>query len=191
MNLFLEQENNMSKTKELMKKVSIALTGGIAISTLTSCGSQPSFEPTEEVYYESSDSIGETEQLTDSNEEEVYDEEDVYEEEVYDEEDYEEDVYEDEIYEDYTYSPEEVPYDENCVDWTFDEEENVWICNDQSSSYYGNFFFMGTYFATKNMLYSNNQFKEYKSTGIVSGTGTSSSTKKSGFGSGVSGGFGG
>ncbi len=180
MNLFLEQENNMSKTKELMKKVSIALTGGIAISTLTSCGSQPSFEPTEEVYYESSDSNDESGQSEDSYEEEVY------EEEVYDEE-----VYEEEIYEDYTYSPEEMPYDENCADWTLDEEENVWMCNDHSSSYYGNFFFLGTYFATKNLLYSNHQFKEYKSTGFVSGTGTSSSTKKSGFGSGVSGGFGG
>jgi len=174
MNLFLEQENIMSKTKELMKKVSIALTGGIAITTLTSCGSQPSFEPTEEVYYESS-SNNEYEQSTDSYEEDVYEEE----------------VYDDEVYEDYTYSPEEMPYDENCVDWSLDEEENVWMCNDHSSSYYGNYFFLGTYFATKNMLYSNNQFKEYKSTGFVSGTGTPSSSKKSGFGSGVSGGFGG
>jgi len=180
----------MSKTKELMKKVSIALTGGIVVSTLTGCGSQPSFEPTEEVYYESSESIGETEQSTDSYEEEVYDDE-VYEEDVYEEEVYDEGVYEDESYEDDSYSPEEMPYDENCVDWTLDEEENVWMCNDSSSSYYGNYFFMGTYFATKNMLNRNNQFKEYKSAGIVSGTGTSSSTKKSGFGSGVSGGFGG
>lgn len=175
----------MSKTKELMKKVSLALTGGIAISTLASCGSQTSFEPTEEVYYETSNSNNEYEQSTDSYEEEVYDE-DVYEEDVYEDE-----IYEEDVYEDYTYSPEEMPYDENCVDWSLDEEENVWMCNDHSSSYYGNYFFMGTYFATKNMLYSNNQFKEYKSTGFVSGTGTSSSSKKSGFGSGVSGGFGG
>lgn len=175
----------MSKTKELMKKVSIALTSGIAISTLTSCGTQPSIEPTEEVYYESSGSNDVSEQSTDSYEEEVYEEE-VYEDEVYDE-----GVYEEEVYEDYTYSPDEMPNDENCVDWTLDEEENVWMCNDASSSYYGNFFFMGTYFATKNMLYRHNQFKEYKTNGFVSGTGTSSSSKKSGFGSGVSGGFGG
>lgn len=82
-----------------------------------------------------------------------------------------------------------IPDDENCSDWEFDYEDNIWICNDSSSSYYRNYFFLGTYFATKNMLHKNNEFTQYKSSGIIKRT--NSSVKKSGFGSGVSGGIGG
>lgn len=47
----------MSKTSKLMKKVSIALTSGIVISSLTGCGSEPEFVETTndpQGYYESS-----------------------------------------------------------------------------------------------------------------------------------------
>lgn len=179
----------MSKTSILMKKVSIALSGGIAIGSLTSCGTSQQYSDTTETYYESSESTQpdyessydpiETEsEETTSNENNVsngtetnntstditYDETEGYEENYI----------------------EEMPYDENCAEWEFDSEDGVWICNDSSSSFYQNFFFLGTYYATKNLLHNNNDFKQYKSTGFIPRT--SSSPQKSGFGGGVSGG---
>ncbi|WP_088014909.1 hypothetical protein [Gottfriedia acidiceleris] len=178
----------MSKTSELMKKVSIALTSSIAISSLSGCGSEPEFVATtdnSQDYYESSQQAQEnTNQVNEVDEQATS-------EDSLDEADNSDTTYEqtesDET--EFEYTDTEMPDDDNCSDWEFDYEDNIWICDDSSSSYYRNYFFLGSYFAAKNMLYNNNDFKQYKSTGIIKGT--SSSVKKSGFGSGVSGGFGG
>ncbi|MES9683103.1 hypothetical protein CN514_10560 [Bacillus sp. AFS001701] len=171
----------MSKTSKLMKKVSIALTSGIVISSLTGCGSEPeSIETTHnsQDYYESSQPVYEnTKQVNEVDEGTTT------------EDSLDETVYTDSDETDFAYTDTEMPDDENCSDWEFDYEDNIWICDDSSSSFYRNFFFLGSFFATKNMLYGNNDFNQYKSSGIIKGT--NSSVKKSGFGSGVSGGFGG
>ena len=158
----------MSKTSKLMKKVSIALTSGIVISSLTGCGSEPeSIETTDnsQDYYESSQPVYEnTNQVNEVDEgtttEDSLDETD----------------YTDSDETDFAYTDTEMPDDENCSDWEFDYEDNIWICDDSSSSFYRNFFFLGSFFATKNMLYSNNDFNQYKSSGIIKGT--KSSVKK-------------
>ncbi|PGM58414.1 hypothetical protein [Bacillus sp. AFS053548] len=171
----------MSKTSKLMKKVSIALTSGIVISSLTGCGSESeSIETTDnsQDYYESSQPVYEnTKQLNEVDE-------GITTEDSLDETDYT-----DSEETEFAYTDSEMPDDENCSDWEFDYEDNIWICDDSSSSFYRNFFFLGSFFTTKSMLYSNNDFNQYKSSGIIKGT--NSSVKKSGFGSGVSGGFGG
>ncbi|WP_056472352.1 hypothetical protein [Bacillus sp. FJAT-25509] len=178
----------MSKTSKLMKKVSIALTSGIVISSLTGCGSEPEFIETtdnSQDYYESSQPVNEnTKQVNEVDEGTTTDDRS-------DETDYTDPIYEqtDSDETEFAYTDTEMPDDENCSDWEFDYEDNIWICDDSSSAYYRNFFFLGSFFATKNMLYSNNDFNQYKSSGIINGT--NSSVKKSGFGSGVSGGFGG
>lgn len=178
----------MTKTSKLMKKVSITLTSGIVISSLTGCGTKPvSIETTDnsQDYYESSQPVYEnTKQVNEVDEGTTT-------EDSSDETDYTDTTYEetDSDETEFAYTDTEMPDDENCSDWEFDYEDNIWICDDSSSSYYRNFFFLGSFFATKNMLYSNNDFNQYKSSGIINGT--NSSVKKSGFGSGVSGGFGG
>ncbi|MFD4703520.1 hypothetical protein ACFWM3_01510 [Gottfriedia sp. NPDC058432] len=169
----------MSKTSKLMKKVSIALTSGIVISSLTGCGSEPEFIETtdnSQDYYESSQPVYDEGKTTEDRSDETDYTDPIYEQTESDETEF-------------AYTDTEMPDDENCSDWEFDYEDNIWICDDSSSSYYRNFFFLGSFFATKNMLYSNNEFNQYKSSGIIKGT--NSSVKKSGFGSGVSGGFGG
>ncbi|MEH7451786.1 hypothetical protein [Gottfriedia acidiceleris] len=170
----------MSKTSKLMKKVSIALTSGIVISSLTGCGSEP--EPTETTdnsqdYYESSQPVYENTKQVNEVDEGTMTEDNLDETDYTDSEETE-----------FAYTDSEIPDDENCSDWEFDYEDNIWICDDSSSSFYRNFFFLGSFFATKNMLYSNNDFNQYKSSGIIKGT--NSSVKKNGFGSGISGGFG-
>ncbi|MGG0176728.1 hypothetical protein [Gottfriedia acidiceleris] len=171
----------MSKTSKLMKKVSIALTSGIVISSLTGCGSeQESIETTDnsQDYYESSQPAYENTKQVNEVDEGTTTEDNLDETDYTDSEETE-----------FAYTDSEMPDDENCSDWEFDYEDNIWICDDSSSSFYRNFFFLGSFFATKNMLYSNNDFNQYKSAGIIKET--NSSVKKSGFGSGVSGGFGG
>jgi|GEM_PF-509029 len=171
----------MSKTSKLMKKVSIALTSGIVISSLTGCGSEPELIETtdnSQDYYETSQPVYENTKQVNEVDEETTTEESLDETDYTDSEETE-----------FAYTDSEMPDDENCSDWEFDYEDNIWICDDSSSSFYRNYFFLGSFFATKNMLYSNNEFNQYKSSGIIKGT--NSSVKKSGFGSGVSGGFGG
>jgi len=164
-----------------MKKVSIALTSGIVISSLTGCGSEPELIETtdnSQDYYETSQPVYENTKQVNEVDEETTTEESLDETDYTDSEETE-----------FAYTDSEMPDDENCSDWEFDYEDNIWICDDSSSSFYRNYFFLGSFFATKNMLYSNNEFNQYKSSGIIKGT--NSSVKKSGFGSGVSGGFGG
>ncbi len=171
----------MSKTSKLMKKVSIALTSGIVISSLTGCGSEPeSIETTDnsQDYYESSQPVYENTKQVNEVDEGITTEDSLDETDYTDSEETE-----------FAYTDSEMPDDENCSDWEFDYEDNIWICDDSSSSFYRNFFFLGSFFTTKSMLSSNNDFNQYKSSGIIKGT--NSSVKKSGFGSGVSGGFGG
>jgi len=118
----------MSKTSILMKKVSIALTGGLAASTLAGCGSTQ------------------------------------------------------------TMNIPDRPQDENCRDWEFDDDEGVWVCDDNDSSYYRSYYHGGTFYKSKKLLHGSSSYKSYKSSSSFAGGGTSS---KSGFGKGSSGGFGG
>jgi hypothetical protein len=69
----------------------------------------------------------------------------------------------------------EKPQDAECSDWDFEEEEGVWVCDEQGSSRHGSYYYGGAYFATKNALKSNSNYQTY----------TQTPQFKSGFGSGT------
>jgi hypothetical protein len=73
------------------------------------------------------------------------------------------------------------PDDRNCRDWDWDDEQGVWQCDDTRSTYYGHYFYGGSYYRNKSSLLKSSSYKSYKS----------SSSFKGGFGSGSKGGFGG
>jgi hypothetical protein len=118
----------MSKSSLLMKKVSIALTSGLAASSLAGCGSTQSANIPD------------------------------------------------------------MPQNEDCRDWEFDDDEGVWVCDDDNSHYYRSYYHGGSFYPTKKSLHGSKSYKNYKSSNNFAG---SSSSKKSGFGKGSSGGFGG
>ena len=119
----------MSKSSLLMKKVSIALTSGLAVSTLAGCGS------TEDV------------------------------------------------------ARPDKPQNDDCRDWDFDDDEGVWVCDDNSSHYYHSYYHGGIFYPTRKALHGSSSYKSYKSSSSYAGH--TSSSSKSGFGKGSSGGFGG
>ncbi|MGD6816640.1 hypothetical protein [Metabacillus sp. 84] len=71
------------------------------------------------------------------------------------------------------------PDDQSCDDWEWDNELEVWECDDDRSPHYGHFFYGGAFFATANALKKSSKYKSYVKGG------------KSGIGSGTRGGFGG
>lgn len=76
-----------------------------------------------------------------------------------------------------------LPEDENCKDWEWEDDEGVWECDDDDSTYYGHYFYGGKYYSTKKLLSASSAYKSYKSSSSFKGS--------SGFGSGSKGGFGG
>ncbi|MDX8361723.1 MULTISPECIES: hypothetical protein [Bacillaceae] len=80
----------------------------------------------------------------------------------------------------------EVPDNEDCLDWEFDNELGVWECDDDDSDYYGHYFLYGKRYINKSKLIKSSAYNSYKSTSTYK-----NATTKAGFGSGAKGGFGG
>jgi hypothetical protein len=72
-----------------------------------------------------------------------------------------------------------VPDDNACGDWEWDDDDGVWECDDENSSYYGHYFYGGHYYRSKSHLYKNKAFSSYKKSSSFKGGKASS-----GFGSG-------
>ncbi|KAA0545280.1 hypothetical protein FZW96_18050 [Bacillus sp. BGMRC 2118] len=70
------------------------------------------------------------------------------------------------------------PTDTDCDDWEWDNSDGVWECDDNSSRYYGHYFYGGGFFRNKSALYSSPSYKSYKSSSSFQGG--------KGFGSGSS-----
>ena len=80
-----------------------------------------------------------------------------------------------------------VPQDTGCTDWEWDMDDGVWECDDNSSGYYGHYYYGGRYYKNKTALHNSNDFISYKNSSSFkgsSGTSNSSINKSSGFGSG-------
>ena len=71
------------------------------------------------------------------------------------------------------------PTDGNCDDWDWDDEQGVWVCDDDST-YRGHYYYGGRYYKDKNSLLISSDYEKYKNSASFKG-GTQSS---SGFGSG-------
>lgn len=92
--------------------------------------------------------------------------------------------------EEYTYSEDipDPPEDSSCSDWEWDAEDGVWECDDDSSGYYGHYFYGGRYYKGKTALHASKDFIAYKNSSSFKGStsnGTSGTVKNStGFGKG-------
>lgn len=76
------------------------------------------------------------------------------------------------------------PTDAYCKDWAWDRNDGVWGCNDRSSSYYGQYYHAGKYYAGKSDLQKSKEYLDYRnSSAFKSATMSEGST---GFGSGSS-----
>ncbi|MFB2347366.1 MULTISPECIES: hypothetical protein [Priestia] len=74
------------------------------------------------------------------------------------------------------------PKDKSCDKWKWDEDTQTYYCSDSSSSSHsGSYYHGGRYYGSKKQLTSSSAYKSFKS----------SSSYKSGIGSGSKGGFGG
>ncbi|MDM8150372.1 hypothetical protein SAMN04487776_103297 [Priestia megaterium] len=73
------------------------------------------------------------------------------------------------------------PKDKSCDKWKWDENTQTYYCSDSSSSHSGSYYHGGRYYGSKKQLTSSSAYKSFKS----------SSSYKSGIGSGSKGGFGG
>ncbi|MGM9986813.1 MAG: hypothetical protein ACI35O_06215 [Bacillaceae bacterium] len=84
------------------------------------------------------------------------------------------------------------PDDEECDDWEWDDELGVYGCDDSNSSRYGSYYYGGRYYDSKSALKADSKYQTYRSTGINKDVPKKLSTSKSsGFGSGVKSTFGG
>ncbi|GGG10966.1 hypothetical protein GCM10007425_01600 [Lysinibacillus alkalisoli] len=65
------------------------------------------------------------------------------------------------------------PSNQHCKDWDWDEETQVWVCDERRSSYFGHYFLANQFFQNKKALQSSNVYQDH--------------TRKatSGFGSGI------
>lgn len=81
----------------------------------------------------------------------------------------------------------EPPADSDCSYWEWDEETGTYYCEDMDSSYANHYFYGGHYYANQHALISNPNYQSSKS----NYQSISSSSYKSGIGSGSPGGFGG
>ncbi|QFT91101.1 hypothetical protein FIU87_20835 [Bacillus sp. THAF10] len=76
----------------------------------------------------------------------------------------------------------EVPSDDRCQEYEWDNEEGVYVCDDDDSDYYRSYYHGGSFFKNKSALKNNSSYKSYRnSTTFKSNTSTSK-----GFGSGSS-----
>lgn len=73
------------------------------------------------------------------------------------------------------------PMDSSCTDWEWDEYDQVWECDDSSSSHYGHYYYGGHYYNTRTALHKSSAFKaaKAKSTSGSSSTYSNKSTNSS------------
>ncbi|WP_235867355.1 hypothetical protein [Priestia abyssalis] len=79
------------------------------------------------------------------------------------------------------------PTDSDCSYWEWDQETEAYYCEDMDSSYANHYFYGGHYYANQHALMSNPNYQS----SMDSYQSSSSSSYKSGIGSGSPGGFGG
>ena len=72
------------------------------------------------------------------------------------------------------------PTDQGCDDWDWDDDQGVWVCDDQNSSHRGYYYYGGHYYQNKNALLKSADYTNYKNSSSYKGGSKSSS----GFGSG-------
>lgn len=65
-----------------------------------------------------------------------------------------------------------IPEDQSCVEWEWDLEDGVWVCEDGSSSYYQHFYYGGMFYRSKPELYKSTDFLNYKNSSAFKGKGT-------------------
>ena len=74
------------------------------------------------------------------------------------------------------------PQDNRCNDWEWDEDDQLWECDDHRSSYYGHYHYMGNFYSNTNKLKSSKNGASYSN--YLSSSSSNSSKSSSGFGSG-------
>ena len=84
------------------------------------------------------------------------------------------------------------PTEYDCDDWEWDENEGTYYCDDNRSTHFGAYYFMGMMYANSSAMRSSSAYKKYRNhyQSPSSGGGNTGSFK-SGIGSGSKGGFGG
>lgn len=126
---------------EKTKKVMAGMASTVLLLAAASCGSVVQEEGVEEeVYYDSYSS----ETITN---------------------DYETESENDEEGDDF--SP--IPEDEACAEWEWDYDDGVWECEDSSSSYFGHYFYGGTYYNSKSNLYNSAAYIDYQKSSSFKG----------------------
>lgn len=72
-----------------------------------------------------------------------------------------------------------IPEDEACTQWEWDYDDGVWECEDSNSSYFGHFFYAGTYYNNKSNLYNSSAYIDYQNSSSYKGTKTSRNSTNS------------
>lgn len=68
------------------------------------------------------------------------------------------------------------PASDQCSDWDWDENLGVWVCDDDSSGYYRNYYYGGSFYRNSSALSKSSNYKSYSNSTSFKGS--------SGFGSG-------
>ncbi|MFC4323120.1 aminotransferase yhxA [Litchfieldia salsa] len=71
-----------------------------------------------------------------------------------------------------------LPDDSNCDEWEWDDDDGVYECDETTSSYYGHYFYGGSYYSNKASLLKSPSYQNYKNSSSFKGG--------KGFGSGSS-----
>ncbi|MEW8985666.1 MAG: hypothetical protein AB2401_01385 [Bacillus sp. (in: firmicutes)] len=70
-----------------------------------------------------------------------------------------------------------IPEDEACAEWEWDYDDGVWECEDSNSSFFGHYFYAGTYYNNKSNLYNSSAYIDYQNSAEYKGTkGSTNST---------------
>jgi hypothetical protein len=64
------------------------------------------------------------------------------------------------------------PNDQNCSQWSWDQGDGVWECQDGGSSYYGHYYHGGRYYRSKPELYKSSEYNNYKNSSSFKGGGS-------------------
>ncbi|MGM9986459.1 MAG: hypothetical protein ACI35O_04435 [Bacillaceae bacterium] len=59
------------------------------------------------------------------------------------------------------------PEVEGCEQLRYDEDEDVWVCDDQESPRYGHYYYGGSFFPTLALLYASSAYRSAISAGTV------------------------
>ncbi|KPB04527.1 hypothetical protein [Bacillus sp. CHD6a] len=74
------------------------------------------------------------------------------------------------------------PFDDRCNEYEWDNEEGVYQCDDESSSFYRSYYHGGSFFGSKSSLKKDSSYKTYRNSSSYK----SNTTPSKGFGSGSS-----